>query len=230
MPGVAYDLGSLADTALEEGDLPEAARLYDQGMALLRRAGNPPVQVVGYLESMARLAILQEDWRHGERLAQEGLTEAHELGDVLHIGANLVNLGIIARSRGDLERAGRLYRERLPNFWKIREMEFVADCLESVAGVDAEAGRAERAARLLAAAAGIREQHGVPITPSNRPRYEQDTATVRSALAAAFEAAWAEGTSLTAEEAVQFALERETTTGGGIRRPVVEAHTDSSSV
>ena len=64
-----------------------------------------------------------------------------------------------------------------------------------------------RAAKLLGAAEALREKIDSPMTDYERVEYEQSVARLRSMLAEAeFNALWAEGRSMTMEQAIQLAL------------------------
>jgi len=71
-----------------------------------------------------------------------------------------------------------------------------------VASVLCAQGQPERAARLCAAAARLRESIGAPRPPGERASYDHTIASVRQALGGAFAAAWAAGRSLPLERAV----------------------------
>jgi DNA-binding CsgD family transcriptional regulator len=82
-------------------------------------------------------------------------------------------------------------------------MTFVLHVLGEVAG-DAQSWA--EAARLLAAAARLRNEIGLVPFPSERDRYEAEVARVQQALGdEAFQAAWTEGTALSWEGAVAYA-------------------------
>lgn len=73
-------------------------------------------------------------------------------------------------------------------------------------------GRAARAARLGGAAAALREALGIPLPLGQHADRDRTVQAIRTALSdEAFEAAWAEGATLTLEEAVAVALDEETT-------------------
>jgi len=61
----------------------------------------------------------------------------------------------------------------------------------------------ERAARLLGAAAALREAIGAPLSPGERVRYDRDMSTVRAGLGeATFAAAWATGKAMPPEQVI----------------------------
>ena len=83
-----------------------------------------------------------------------------------------------------------------------------------------------QAARLWGAAEALREQMGMSLSHYEVAAfgYEQDLAAVRSALEeATFEAAWAEGRTMSFEQAVGYLLGEPTTSGEeeGTRSPAI---------
>jgi hypothetical protein len=67
-----------------------------------------------------------------------------------------------------------------------------------------------RAARLLGAAAALRDTTGPPVPPIDQAEREQHVSALRAALGEpAFAAAWAEGRRLTPEQAIHVALEED---------------------
>ncbi len=85
--------------------------------------------------------------------------------------------------------------------------ERIACVLEGLSGVAEREGRAERAARLLGAAAALREELGTPLSPIVQADHDHALNAARAALGEeAFEAAWTEGSEMTFEEAIAYAL------------------------
>jgi class 3 adenylate cyclase len=84
----------------------------------------------------------------------------------------------------------------------------IAVFLEGLAREAGVWGDAERATRLFAAAAALREELGTPRPPAERADYEAHVAATGEQLGPeAFAAAWLAGSTMTAEEAVAYALE-----------------------
>jgi DNA-binding CsgD family transcriptional regulator len=87
---------------------------------------------------------------------------------------------------------------------------YVAYCLEAFAGLAGARGQGARAARLWGTADALRTSIGAPLPPEPRPYYERSMAAARTLLGeAAWEAAFAEGSAMSAEEAVEYALSEE---------------------
>jgi non-specific serine/threonine protein kinase len=83
----------------------------------------------------------------------------------------------------------------------------MAECLEGLAVVAGAEGRSERAARLLGAAARLRESIGAPVHPVDRADHERTVAMAQVALGMqAFEASWRAGQSMTIDEVIEHAV------------------------
>lgn len=103
-----------------------------------------------------------------------------------------------------------LYEESLTLAGKVGDKELIAECLEGLAGVVATqepvggsfAG-ALWAARLWGTAETLREAFGMPLPPFERAGYEQAVAAARIHLGEkTFATAWAEGRTMTPEQAL----------------------------
>ncbi len=90
---------------------------------------------------------------------------------------------------------------------QLADKEGIAWNLEGLAGVAAAVGDGGRSARLFGAAAALRRAIGIPIAAPDATFYEKNLALGRSRLhPEAWTAAWAEGETLGADQAVAFAL------------------------
>jgi len=104
----------------------------------------------------------------------------------------------------------RRYQEVLTILHEMSSQQFLAACLEGLAAaVVAQAAEQEPdmqtrwAAQLWGAAASLREVMGTPLPVVQRPAYEQAQTAARGRLGDhLFAAAWAEGRSMTPEQAV----------------------------
>jgi DNA-binding NarL/FixJ family response regulator len=120
----------------------------------------------------------------------------------------LFHLGDIASLEGDHAEARRLLAECALAADALGDPTQVAPCLESLARAVVGLGRARSAATILGAADALRERIAGPAQPVYVFRLERTTAAARAALgAAAFEAAWSRGRTLTPEQAVACALD-----------------------
>jgi DNA-binding CsgD family transcriptional regulator len=109
--------------------------------------------------------------------------------------------------RQDWSSARLLSEESLSEAWEAGDMLETASCLEGVAGVVA-GGLASLpsvlwAAQLWGAAEALRETMGAPLPPVERATYEARVAAARSSIGKRiFSAYWAQGRSMTPEQAL----------------------------
>ena len=112
----------------------------------------------------------------------------------------------IATAQGDLEQAERDAHDALALAVHTRGYLRVGDTLECLTRVVADDGNYPYAARLLGAAAGIRQRMGHARLPMYQAGYDAAVAAIREVLGQEnFDAAWAEGLALTTEEAIAYA-------------------------
>jgi len=133
------------------------------------------------------------------------------MGDLRSIAQGCEDLGVVALTRSDLDRAAVSLKESIALSLEVGQSELVASGLMGL-GVVTAREQPMRAARHFGAAEALREVVGVTIWPPRRKLCDHALEAVRDALgAAAFAAAWAEGSAMTLERAVEYALERDTT-------------------
>jgi DNA-binding CsgD family transcriptional regulator len=109
----------------------------------------------------------------------------------------------VAAVQHDYATALARYEESLLMARKVDSKCNVATCLEGLAGVRAAQGELSQSARLWGAAEALRETIDAPIPPVYRATYEQAVAAARTRLGEkAFAALWAEGRTMTPEQAL----------------------------
>jgi non-specific serine/threonine protein kinase len=151
--------------------------------------------------------MLRGELGQAHALLDRTLTLSREQGDRQGIAAALNTLAQLARIEGDPTQAVALHRSALRHYRAVDDRGNLASSLETLAGALGEIGEPERAARIFAAAAALRDQHGTPILPAEAQMVEADVARVRSALGQrAFAEARAAGTHLTLAEVIAEAL------------------------
>jgi hypothetical protein len=130
-----------------------------------------------------------------------------EIGDKWAIANALNNLGNVARAQGDYEAAHARYRESLALNRELDDRLALAYLLEDTGTLAALQGYDERALRLLAAAARVRQVIQAPLSSGDQRKLDTVLVTARQALdEARREAAWADGYALSLDAAVALAL------------------------
>ena len=197
----------IAFTYLEDS---RGLTLLEESVALARQAGDK--FVLG-----SALLCLGECWRllkdDAKAVAcyEESLRWARGSSPAFQLCAALDNFANVALHQGKIQQAENLILESL-TLSKEANMDLdMLYALIPMGGVAIALGRYERAARLLGAVAGALQFFGIELQPTDRADWERNITDVRTKLSTAtFNAAWNEGCALTLEEAVNYALKRET--------------------
>jgi non-specific serine/threonine protein kinase len=141
------------------------------------------------------------------RLLEEGQALEIEGGDLTGIGFFLRSLAQIATEQGDYPRAAGLLRERLILSRRLGDRWNLPDAIEGLAWVAGAEGRADRAARLYAAADALREATGTTLLGERHARRARRLGALREILGqAGMDRAWAEGRALSPEQTIALAL------------------------
>jgi DNA-binding CsgD family transcriptional regulator len=173
---------------------------------------------------LAQLSWLAGELDAGERFGEEALRVGREAGSTTWPPYALFVLASLAHERGDVRRAGALYREAIGLAWQHHDRLCVRMALPGLAGLATLEGDPVRALRLAGAASALEENAGIWAFPPIRDRHERWLAAAREALDAdTGTTAWAAGIALPLEDAVAYALEPATTVGGPAARAQDEA-------
>jgi DNA-binding CsgD family transcriptional regulator/tetratricopeptide (TPR) repeat protein len=186
---------------LIEGDIEFARALIREGHAAYEAARDTS-GIAFAVHAAGVLAWYDNDYLAAQRCVDEGLLTFRALGDQRSVARSLGNLGNIALGRGNHRAAAARYSEALALFRALGDTLFIASTLEGVADLAIATKKPRRAARLLGACEKMRELISAPVPPIERPRLERMRANLRAQLGEhAYVSAWAEGRSMTAEQA-----------------------------
>jgi non-specific serine/threonine protein kinase len=213
--GVATSLINLGFAALHLGDEERAAVLRQEVEALREE----PLDrwTLAWLTTFLGLAALYEgDYERSGALARESLAIYRELGDKRGISLCHIDLGFIELIRGDHEPAAALLEESLHVLRGSEDKFCLAYGIFGLAAVAAARAQPLRAARLWGAAEALREEIGVVSLSQwelHAYDYEGRMSAARNMLGDedAWEAAFAQGRAMSAEEAAKYALSEEVT-------------------
>jgi non-specific serine/threonine protein kinase len=208
----ANALNTLGLIALHRGNVHRAAALCGEGLLICRELGDP--WMIGRaLTSLGQTAYVRGDFARAAILFEECLATTNDLGDVSYGAVALLYLGHVAREQGDPATARDRFRESLRRSNALGDRLRVTRALDGLATALAVGDLASQpqdaalAARLLGAAAALREVQGAALHPMDRPAVEHATSTLRATLGdSAYDAAVAAGAALPLEDAVATAL------------------------
>ena len=220
-----------------QGDYDRAVALCEESLALYERMGHTK-GTSGPLRELGVVAYHRGDYERAVRLSEHALEVAREFGSTFGAGlatcslleesltflrrkpyplrvanalANtLARLGSIECELGRDARAVELYRESLSLGQKFGFVHHVIGPLEGMARVAVVRDRPEMAARLLGTSAALRDEMGIPLTLVERTDHDDAVNRACTELGAnAFEEAWAEGYTMSLEEAITSTMGEE---------------------
>jgi predicted ATPase/DNA-binding SARP family transcriptional activator len=198
-------LGNLGVVAFNEGDFDLAAARLQEHLANSRKLGDRKL-IGGALTNLGTVLYNTGDTDRAADLHAEALALAEQVGDRRLASVALTNLGLTALARKDYPAARSFHARSLEHAEAIGERRSIAECLEEMAGVDAAAGLARRAAVLFGASQALREAIGSPIIGPDLARFQQSVAAVRTALGEQeFTAAQRRGREMPEAEAIALA-------------------------
>jgi non-specific serine/threonine protein kinase len=196
---------------LHRGHYDAATSWTEKALALYRELETTETAGSRYVSSayalLGRIALARGDSAAAEEYLEEGLRRMRAQGFTWRLADTIRSLGDLARGRGDLDGALTRYAESVRLAEEHGDRLFLANALGGIASVAAAQRQPERAARLYAAAAAMRERIGASVEGWEGLTLERGEAAARAALTpAAFAAAWAAGERLPREAVVAEAL------------------------
>jgi predicted ATPase/DNA-binding SARP family transcriptional activator len=201
--GLSLALQSLGVVAYRQGDYVTACSQLEEGLTLGREVGDK-WDIAHVLNSLGVVVQRQGDCRRATALFEESLILHQEVGDTLGMAFSLRNLGSLAQQQGDYARAVALFKERLLILRERGHTQHIAECLLELGNVVAAQGYLVRALRLFGATERLSEAVGVHISPAD---HDWKVNAVRMQLNEEVSAsAWAEGRTMTMEQAIDYAL------------------------
>jgi non-specific serine/threonine protein kinase len=208
---VAIALVPSAITEWYAGDVQQTI-LFAEESAARFRAIDDQVGVAYALRVLAAAVWRAGDAQRALRLCDECIGQFRKLDNERGVAMALLAYAPIVGRQGDPPRAMALYRECIACFRGVGDRWGMTSGLEGLGillatSADLAPGGFPHAARILAATELLRTLYDAPIPRLDYPDYVQAVTALRSHLGeSAFAAAWAEGRSMTLEQAVAYAL------------------------
>jgi predicted ATPase len=203
---VTLALSNLAQIAKSQGDYGIARSTFETTLAAFRSSGDVR-GIASALSGLGDVAFAQGDYAGARRRYDESLSKFKQIEDHWGAGAVLRDLGDLTRNDGNYARAAAFYKEALAVFRELGHRSGMARVLELLACCAGCQAVAERALKLAAAAAVMREEVGTPLSVSEREELDRILCRVRDELSAPDGAkAWAEGRAMTLDQILEYAL------------------------
>ncbi|MFL5735496.1 MAG: ATP-binding protein [Chloroflexia bacterium] len=211
---LSHALLAMGSSATGQGDYATARALYEESLLAQEDAANKPYRAMA-LAGLGEAVLGQGDHEQAAPSIEESLELFRELGNTVGAAFALSMLGYVAEREGRYDEARKLLEESLSMRRELGNKQGVAVCFVGLAEVACAQDLADRAARLLGAAEGLLESAGVRLGMADQARFERAReATLGQLGREAFEAAWAQGRTMSLDEAADYALEDKPLAGG----------------
>jgi predicted ATPase/transcriptional regulator with XRE-family HTH domain len=209
--GVCTTLAALAYVALEQQDTQAARAYITESLTISRELQHRSGEVTA-LQVLGEVAFAEDAYATAHERYTECLALATELGEC-HVQANAqLRLGTLKLKLGEVPPVRPLLAEALASFARLNQIKEVATTLDAFAMLALAQGQAERAIRLLAAAATLFTGIKAIRLPTEQRAHDDTAAAAQQRLGQANAAtAWATGAALSLTEAVAYALQAEQT-------------------
>jgi predicted ATPase len=204
--GLAMAYQNMVSIAAQKGDLIEKEKYFRKLTELM---GEAPTSFQSgiFLLGIGLDESVRGNYETAKQIFENGLNIFRRLRNRAFQLIMSSELGHIARHIGDLDHASEIYHETIKGWQDLGNRSAIAHQLECFGFLNLIDEEPQRAAKLFGAAEVLREKIQAPMTDYERLEYDQAVAQVRSMLAEAeFNALWAEGRSMTMEQAIEFAL------------------------
>lgn len=201
----AVNLHYLGWTAYSQREYATARRFSEESVTLLKALGNPGFMIEAQTVLAEEMLALGDE-NTAASLLGEVLARARKVGNKLDIAQVLHGLGRIALHQGNMKQARVLFEESMTTALRMKvnspkSKNLLASCLEEIGKIALAQGQAAWTVRLFGAAETLRTFHSS--VRNEQMLYEQALAEARTALGKeVFAALWAEGLSLTPEQAL----------------------------
>jgi predicted ATPase/DNA-binding winged helix-turn-helix (wHTH) protein len=212
---IARCLHNLANVVKVRGDYPRARWALSEAAELFEELGDRS-GAAWSINQQGDIARATGDVAAAREFYQRALSAFREVGDSWGSARSLTDLGHIDCERGDYSAGHAAYREALELFAVLGHRRGVARALEGYACLALAQGHAARALTLAAAAAQLRRLISVPLHQEEQSKLDRTLLPAWQLLSESEgKDAWAEGSAMNLEQAMQYALHEPRTVTSG---------------
>ncbi len=196
----------LGDLEYDRGDLVKSRRHYDAALNLWCKHSSYIWARVLPQRGLGRIACVEGDLTQAEKCLRQ-VVQVAEQGNAGERSFCLQYYAWLKHLQGDDESARRFLRQAIESQQLAVSRLNLVESLERAAWLAADQQKSERAARLFGAAHALRQKMGAPQPAGDHAFHERALSITKAELGeSAFNAAWAEGSSMSLESAAEFAL------------------------
>jgi len=205
--GVATQLRGLGRVERFQGNTKQARDLYEDALASFQTMGDKGCGSIA-LAGLGRVALDQDDIEGATSLAQECLNMSREVGFKAVEAQALRLFGQCDLAQDKHVSAKKYFIESIRLEKELDHREGIAENLEGIACLAAAQSEYNQASRLFSAADTLRTTLGIPLPPADASNLDKWKTIVCDELGdEAYKSAQEEGRALTAEQAIELAVE-----------------------
>ena len=196
----------MAGIAAKKGDEVEK-QMYFRKLKETTGEATDSFQVGIFLTSIGMIESGHGNYQAAKQIFEDGRNIFKHIRNAAFQQVVQSELGHIARHTGNLGEAKAIYQETIRSWQDSGNRGAIANQLECFAFMAITEEEPYRAARLFGVAEALRDKAQSPMTDFERIEYDQSVSQLRAMLAEAeFNSLWAEGKSMTMEQAIRLAL------------------------
>jgi predicted ATPase/DNA-binding SARP family transcriptional activator len=205
---IASVLTNLGNLALFSGDFDRARRLYEESIRHGISVGDIAIETVAR-ENLGLVALDRGNLDEAVTLLEESAALAARSGDERARSSSVRALAAALIERGESDRARELLAEGLTMARRLGELNGLAYCFDTFAGLALRDDDPEGAALMFGAADALRASIGALRPPDQQPLYERWLARALSQLdTSVYAARYEDGGRLDLDRACELALRR----------------------
>ncbi len=207
-PSLAWTLVFLAATAIAQSDYVGAKAFVEEALAIARELGLKGKAVMGVgLGFGGDIPWYEGDYARAEEMYEQSIILLTELGEVNFRARQVRQLGYLALRHGDYSDARDMFTKSLQANLEVGHQVGPLACLAALAALAVGQKDYRRAALLFGMVEAQLEVIKVHLIPSDETIYRHYLAVLQAELETpAYATAYAEGRTLSLEQALEFAL------------------------
>jgi len=208
-------LHNLANFAKVRGDYSRAQMALREATDIFQEVGDPS-GAAWSINQQGDIAREQGDLEIARDFYERALEAFRAAGDRWGSARSLADLGYVFCEQRDYEEAHAAYREALEVFSELGHKRGMARALEGSACLAAARGHAARALKLAAAATHLRRLISPPLPQAEQSKLDRNLSSAWASLSETEgKGAWAEGSAMSIEGAIQYSLHEPQSTISG---------------
>ncbi len=204
--GMAWSLRGCGFVLLIRDDLARAQTYFERSLTICRETQDEWGEAWSVYD-LGNTALAVSELARAKRFLEDALTRFRGQGIQYGEFRALISLGHVMRGKGLWAKAKDYYRESLAIQQRTNFIQFVAQALEGMAHIAVALGDLETGVQLFGAGQARRDSIEMARWVHQEGDYQRSLATTRAQLNNdVWQAAWEEGCTMTAQQAVEFAL------------------------